>query len=144
MQRVVGPVHELTSADSRVRLDLRRRDAWGMPVVRLSGGAHPEDLRAHAFLSDRAADWLTASGARTVVRAGPRSLDAGPSVGQHQAGTCRMGDDPARSVTDPYGRVWGHDNVRVIDGSVHVTNAGVNPVLTIFANALRTATDMAR
>jgi choline dehydrogenase-like flavoprotein len=54
-----------------------------------------------------------------------------------------MGDDPARSVTDPSGRVWGHDNVRVIDGSVHVTNSGVNPVLTIFANALRTATDMA-
>jgi choline dehydrogenase-like flavoprotein len=144
MQRVVGPVHELTSADSRVRLDDRRRDAFGMPVVRLSGTVHPEDLRTQAFLGDRAADWLTASGARTVVRNGPRPAGAGPSSGTHQAGTCRMGDDPARSVTDPCGRIWGHDNVRVIDGSVHVTNAGVNPVLTIFANALRTASDMAR
>jgi hypothetical protein len=26
-----------------------------------------------------------------------------PSSGQHQAGTCRMGTDPATSVTDPYG-----------------------------------------
>ena len=48
-----------------------------------------------------------------------------------------MGTDPAHSVTDPYGRVWGHDNVRVVDGSLHVTNGGVNPVLTIFANAYR-------
>ena len=48
-----------------------------------------------------------------------------------------MGTDPATSVTDPYGRVWDHPNLRVIDGSLHVTNGGVNPVLTIFANAFR-------
>jgi choline dehydrogenase-like flavoprotein len=48
-----------------------------------------------------------------------------------------MGTDPDRSVTDPYGRVWGHENLRVIDGSTHVTNGGVNPVLTIYANAFR-------
>jgi choline dehydrogenase-like flavoprotein len=114
-----------------------------MPLVRLSGDVHPEDLRTQAFLTGRAAGWLTAAGATTVVGNAPRAAGAGPSSGTHQAGTCRMGDDQARSVTDPYGRIWGHDNVRVIDGSVHVTNSGVNPVLTIFANALRTATDMA-
>jgi choline dehydrogenase-like flavoprotein len=48
-----------------------------------------------------------------------------------------MGTDPTGSVTDPLGRVWGHDNLRVIDGSIHVTNGGVNPMLTIFANSLR-------
>ena len=48
-----------------------------------------------------------------------------------------MGTDPTTSVTDPHGRVWGHPNLRVIDGSLHVTNGGVNPVLTIFANAFR-------
>ena len=31
----------------------------------------------------------------------------------------------------------GHSNLRVIDGSLNVTNGGVNPVLTIFANAFR-------
>jgi choline dehydrogenase-like flavoprotein len=50
-----------------------------------------------------------------------------------------MGDDPARSVTDPYGRVWGHDNVWIADASVHVTNGGVNPVLTVLAGSLRIA-----
>jgi choline dehydrogenase-like flavoprotein len=50
-----------------------------------------------------------------------------------------MGTDPATSVTDPYGRVWGHDNLYVADGSLHVTNGGVNPVLTILANSLRVA-----
>jgi choline dehydrogenase-like flavoprotein len=54
-----------------------------------------------------------------------------------------MGTDPATSVTDPVGRVWGHDNLRVADASTHVTNGGVNPVLTIFANSFRIADDMA-
>jgi choline dehydrogenase-like flavoprotein len=53
-----------------------------------------------------------------------------------------MGDDPAHSVTDPYGRVWGHDNVWIADASLHVTNGGVNPVLTVLANALRITTNL--
>jgi choline dehydrogenase-like flavoprotein len=137
LQRVVGPVHEVTSTDSRVRLDPTVTDSWGLPVAQLSGANHPEDHRVQQFLGERAAEWLTASGARTTVIWGRRADEFGPSSGQHQAGTCRMGTDPERSVTDPYGLVWGHQNLRVVDGSLHVTNGGVNPVLTIFANAMR-------
>ena len=54
-----------------------------------------------------------------------------------------MGDDPATSVTDPYGRVHGHDNLWVMDGSVHVTNGGFNPVLSILALAYRSAEQLA-
>jgi choline dehydrogenase-like flavoprotein len=57
------------------------------------------------------------------------------SGGQHQAGTCRMGNDPKTSVVDKYCRVHDIDNLYVIDGSVHVTNGGFNPVLTIMAIA---------
>ena len=52
--------------------------------------------------------------------------------------------DPGTSVVDPWCRVWGHDNVRVVDASVHVTNGGVNPVLTVFANAYRVLDQMTR
>ncbi len=55
-----------------------------------------------------------------------------------------MGVDPARSVTGPDGRVHGHDNVWIADGSVHVTNGGFNPVLTIVALAHRTAGELVR
>jgi choline dehydrogenase-like flavoprotein len=134
--RLVGPIQEVTSADSRVRIDPRVTDRFGNPVARLSGGLHEEDYRARDFLSARAADWLTAAGAEVVVPMAP-GRGRGPSGGQHQAGTGRMGTDPATSVTDPWGRVWGHDNLRICDGSVHVTNGGVNPVLSIYANAFR-------
>jgi choline dehydrogenase-like flavoprotein len=136
VQRVVGPVQEVTSAESRVRVDRSVVDGHGVPVVRLSGGLHPNDLAAQRLLGERAADWLRAAGATTAVAYGPPRADL-PSSGQHQAGTCRMGTDPRTSVTDPNGCVWGHDNLRVVDASVHVTNGGVNPVLTVFANALR-------
>jgi choline dehydrogenase-like flavoprotein len=137
MQRVVGPVHEMTSADNRVRLDPTVTDSLGIPVARLSGRLHPNDLAVQQVLGDRAADWLRASGATMAIAYGFPPDNVAPSSGQHQAGTCRMGTDPATSVTDPCGRVWGHPNLRVIDGSLHVTNGGVNPVLTIFANAFR-------
>ena len=137
MQRVVGPVQEVTSADSRVRLDPTVTDSLGIPVARLSGRLHPNDLAVQQLLGERAADWLRAAGATTAIAYLPSPENEVPSSGQHQAGTCRMGTDPATSVTDPYGRVWDHDNLRVIDGSLHVTNGGVNPVLTIFANAFR-------
>ena len=133
--RVMGPIQEVTSAASRVRLDPAVRDAYGIPVPRLSGSVHACDRAAQAVLAERAVAWLAAAGAtRTASMVG---VGDGPSAGQHQAGTCRMGSDPAGSVVDPWCRVWGHDNVRVVDASVHVTNGGVNPVLTVFANAYR-------
>ena len=136
MQRVVGPVQEMTSAGSRVQLDPSVVDSLGIPVARLSGRMHANDLAVQRLMGERAAEWLRAAGASTVIAYSP-SPQSTVSSGQHQAGTCRMGSDPGTSVTDVYGRVWGHPNLRVVDGSLNVTNGGVNPVLTIFANAFR-------
>ena len=64
-------------------------------------------------------------------------IGRGVSGGQHQSGTCRMGNDPRTSVVDAGCRIHDLPNVFVIDASVHVTNGGFNPVLTIFANSFR-------
>ncbi len=57
----------------------------------------------------------------------------------HPMGTCRMGNDPAVSVTDAQGRVWGLPNVVVADASTLPTSGSTNPALTVSANALRIA-----
>ena len=54
----------------------------------------------------------------------------------HPMGTCRMGGDPARSVVDPTGRVWGWDNLHVADASIFPTSLGVNPQVTTMAMGL--------
>ncbi len=46
-----------------------------------------------------------------------------------------MGNDPKTSVVNKFCQLHDVDNVYVIDGSVHVTNGGFNPVLTIMAVA---------
>ncbi|HTV18409.1 MAG TPA: GMC family oxidoreductase, partial [Polyangiaceae bacterium] len=141
--KVCGPIQEIPNPDSRVSLDPFVRDLHGRRVPRLSGTVHPESVRAAEFLRQRAEDWLRASGAERVWST-PFTHSAFLSAGQHQAGTCRMGHDPRSSVVDSFGRVHGHDNLYVIDSSVHVTNGGMNPVLTIMALALRNAEALAR
>jgi choline dehydrogenase-like flavoprotein len=57
----------------------------------------------------------------------------------HVCGTCRFGTDPKSSVLDPQNRAHEVDNLYVVDGSFIPSSAGLNPSLTIAANALRVA-----
>ncbi|SFL22259.1 Choline dehydrogenase [Paenibacillus sp. 1_12] len=138
---VQGPIQDIPTPESRVRLSPTVKDRFGIPVAQLSGSVHPESLRAAAMLAEQAETWLWAAGVRQVWRTRP---GGGLSAGQHQAGTLRMGNDPLTSVTDPHGRVHGYDNLWVSDGSLHVTNGGVNPVLTILALAFRMADNLVK
>jgi choline dehydrogenase-like flavoprotein len=55
-----------------------------------------------------------------------------------------MGKDAKTSVTDAYGRLHSVDNVYVADGSLHVTNGGFNPSLTIMALGFRVGEQIAK
>jgi choline dehydrogenase-like flavoprotein len=57
----------------------------------------------------------------------------------HLVGGCRMGFSPEDSVVDANHRVWGVDNVFVVDGSVLPTQGAANPALAIMALADRCA-----
>jgi choline dehydrogenase-like flavoprotein len=139
--RVMGPVHEVPSPDARITLDPDIRDRFGLPVARMSGTTHPETVNISRFMWERAREWVQAAGA-VKIWGNPPGL--GLSGGQHQAGTCRMGNDPKTSVTDSFGRIHTHDNLYVIDGSLNVTNGGFNPFLTIMALAFRAAEHLTR
>ncbi|MBV1855177.1 GMC family oxidoreductase [Catellatospora tritici] len=55
----------------------------------------------------------------------------------HFIGGCPIGDSPETGVVDPYQRLYGHPGVHVADGSTVSANLGVNPSLTITAQAER-------
>jgi choline dehydrogenase-like flavoprotein len=130
---IMGPTQQIPSAAGRVTVDQAVRDKWGLPVARFEGNVHPHTFEIGDLQAKRAETWLKEAGAVNT------SLMAwhpeGVSAGQHQAGTCRMGSDPRASVVDRNCKLHDVDNVFVIDGSVHVTNGGFNPVLTIMAIA---------
>ncbi|HEX6920459.1 MAG TPA: GMC family oxidoreductase [Actinomycetes bacterium] len=55
----------------------------------------------------------------------------------HFIGGCTIGASPQDGVIDPWHRVYGHDGLHVVDGSAVSANLGVNPSLTITAQAER-------
>ncbi len=72
-----------------------------------------------------------------------RKLTLGSGKGNanlgHVCGTCRFGADPKTSVLDPQNRAHEVDNLYVVDTSFFPSSAGLNPSLTVAANALRVA-----
>ncbi|MEU8990240.1 GMC family oxidoreductase [Streptomyces sp. NPDC048558] len=70
---------------------------------------------------------------------------AGSNVGElmgtpltaHFLGGCPIGDSPETGVLDPYHRLYGHPGISVVDGAAVSANLGVNPSLTITAQAER-------
>jgi choline dehydrogenase-like flavoprotein len=127
-----GPTQEIPNAISRVEVDPKVTDFWGIPVARMSGAKHPHTLEIANAMCVKAEAVLKEAGA---IQTWQNRAGAGLSGGQHQAGTCRMGNNPKTSVVNRHCQVHGAENVFVVDGSVHVTNGGFNPVLTIMAIA---------
>jgi cholesterol oxidase len=55
----------------------------------------------------------------------------------HFIGGCPIGDSPQTGVIDPYQRLFGYPGLHVVDGSALTANLGVNPSLSITAQAER-------
>ncbi|SEG34158.1 cholesterol oxidase [Thermomonospora echinospora] len=55
----------------------------------------------------------------------------------HFIGGCAIGASPQEGVIDPYHRVYGYEGLHIVDGSAISANLGVNPSLTITAQAER-------
>ncbi len=125
---------DLPEACNEVTLDPHLTDADGIPaaLVRYRLSENSEAMLAHGVASARAV--LEAAGATQTFAANPLR-----NSGWHLMGTCRMGDDPATSVTDRWGRTHDVPNLFIVDGSTFVTSAVGNPTTTIQALALRTA-----
>src|SRR5262249_52557599 len=133
MLPLAGIVEDLPDPANHVSLG---RD--GLP--RLSHRPSPYDLERGKRLGRQLARILERAGAvlGVVKRAASDEHVA------HQCGTLRFGDDPRHAVLGPDCRLFGHDNLFVVDGSTMPTSLGVGPALTIAANALRVAAVVAR
>jgi choline dehydrogenase-like flavoprotein len=125
---------DLPEAINDVTLDPILTDGHGIPAPRVRYRLSDNSQRMLDYGVARATEALQAAGAREVLVASPVRLS-----GWHLLGTCRMGDDPAAAVVDRWGRCHDVPNLFIVDGSIFVTSAAVNPTSTIQALALRTA-----
>jgi choline dehydrogenase-like flavoprotein len=129
-------LHDLPVESNRVDLDPDVKDPWGLPAARITHRSHPNDLRLARWQATKNTEILEAAGARKTISVSP---ELGRSTGNscHQHGTARMGTDPAASVLNEFCQAHDVDNLFVLDGSPFPTATGVNPTLTIMANAWR-------
>jgi len=118
-----------------VTLDPEKKDAWGLPAVRITYDPHADDVTNMKWLLEREYEIFEAMGAKKVW-AQPVEMF---STSRHLMGTCRMGSDPKRSVVDPHSRTHDVRNLFVVDGSNFVTCARQQPTATIQALAYRAA-----
>lgn len=125
---------DLPEEHNRVELDPVLKDSNGIPAPKIFYTLSDNSRRLLDDAMKNAETALKAAGAHETERT---SLLR--SAGWHLMGTARMGDDPAESVVDKWGQAHDTDNVFVVDGSLFVTGAAVNPTPTIGALALRTA-----
>ena len=150
----------LPRADNRVEIDPAKRDAWGIPVAKVTlthsdneramirdmneslkevseTFGLPDDLLGRESLISKLAYKL----AGPLVYTPEGALIPGSSI--HETGGACMGDDPRRHVTDARNRLHDAPNVYVTDSASFPTNPFHNPGLTIMALSARAGAQIA-
>ena len=120
-----------------VTVDWDVRDVYGLPQLVIDHAYSERDRRAKTALVRRAQRLLERTGALFSHVHHVKTFS-------HAVGTVRMGTDPATSALDEHCQFRGVANLWITDGSALPMSAGVNPSLTIAANALRAADAIAR
>jgi choline dehydrogenase-like flavoprotein len=126
----------LPHEQNTVTLDPELRDDRGLPVARVTCEWGENDLQLAAAARDKAAEMMSASGARKTR--------VGLNYGAHAMGTCRMGNDARSSVVNSFCQSHDIPNLFICDTSVFATGSGVNPTLTAMAIASRAGEHMIR
>ena len=125
---------DLPEETNTVTLDPDLTDSDGIPAPKITYKVGDNTWKMIAHGEDRAEEALLAAGAKQILGKGAKKVWW--RAGWHQMGTCRMGDDPERSVVNGWGRAHDVKNLFIVDGSIFVTSAAVNPTSTIQALAL--------
>jgi choline dehydrogenase-like flavoprotein len=133
---IAALLEQLPDPENRVEADEDNLDELGLP--------RPKLTYDHGDYTRNGWEEAKKLFSRLLEDAGVTDLDfSEPGGAGHLLGTHRMGDDPATSVTDSYGRTHDHPNLYLAGGGLFPTVGTANPTLTIAALALRTAEQIA-
>ncbi len=116
--------------DNRLTLDASAVDRFGLPQLLVTHNHTERDYAAREALLQKAGTILKKAGALFCYNHKIKTFS-------HAVGTVRMGNDPQNSALDENCQFRGLKNLFVVDGSFMPTSGGLNPSLTISANALR-------
>ena len=120
--------------ENHVRIDDSVVDAWGIPALRFNARYGDNEFKMAKNAIDSIEELCQAAGFEVPAKH-DKMFPPGHSI--HELGTCRMGDDPKKSVLNKWNQSHDVDNLFVVDGSSFVTAGSQNPTITIMALAMR-------
>jgi choline dehydrogenase-like flavoprotein len=124
----------LPNHNNFVELDKEKRDAWGIPVLRIHSSWGENELVLRRDMAITAAEMLAAVGGRDIQ---PYAENEPPGFSIHEMGTARMGRDPKTSVLNGFNQSHDVKNLFITDGGAMASSSCVNPSLTYMALTAR-------
>ena len=134
---IIGLV--MQSRDNSITVSGRRRLTGGIGLTSTKGHGEsnptwiPGGHKAVRQMTERLQD----STGVPAVPGGSLGEIVNVPMTAHYLGGAVISDDPAKGVVDPWHRVWSYPGLHIVDGSTISANLGVNPSLTITAQAER-------
>lgn len=129
---VMGEV--LGRYENHVRIDNDVVDAWNIPVLHVQTKYTDNEFNMAKDAVQVSSAIAEAAGFEILSKnAAPNP----PGYSIHEVGTCRMGDDPKKSVLNKWCQSHDHKNLFVVDGASFVSSGWQNPTMTILALSMR-------
>lgn len=135
---IMGEV--LGRPENQVSIDKDVVDAWGIPALHIQTKYTDNEFNMARDAVDTCVAMAEGAGFEVLsknVEPNP------PGYSIHEVGTCRMGDDPKRSVLNKWNQSHDIKNLFVVDGSCFTSAGWQNPTMTILALSMRASEHLA-
>jgi choline dehydrogenase-like flavoprotein len=120
--------------ENHVRINKGKVDAWGIPVLHVETKYTDNEYNMAKDAVEVGSAVAEAAGFEVLSK---NVVPNPPGYSIHEVGTCRMGDDPKRSVLNKWCQSHDHKNLFVVDGASFTSAGWQNPTMTILALSMR-------
>ncbi|CAN5504053.1 GMC family oxidoreductase [soil metagenome] len=117
-----------------VSLDKSKKDAWGMPLLKVSIDYDDNDEKMVNDYLEQLTEMFEAAGFSNIRTSDSKQA---PGLDIHEMGGVRMGKDPKSSLLNEWNQLHTNKNVFVTDGACMTSTATQNPSLTYMALTAR-------
>jgi choline dehydrogenase-like flavoprotein len=135
---IMGEV--LARYENHVRINKQKTDAWGIPVLHVETKYTDNEYNMAADAVDTMSEVAHNAGFEVLSQ---NKIPNPPGYSIHEVGTCRMGNDPKKSVLNRWSQSHDHKNLWVVDGAGFVSSGWQNPTMTILSLSMRASERLA-